>query len=90
MYITTNPGRTVLYTGVTNDLRRRLREHFQNRGNKATFAGKYYCYDLIYYEYFTDIQQAIAREKEIKNMIRDEKKELIASKNPGWHTLRIG
>ena len=90
MYITTNPGRTVLYTGVTNDLRRRLREHFQNRGNKATFAGKYYCYDLIYYEYFTDIQQAIARDKEIKNMIRDEKKELIASKNPGWHTLRIG
>ncbi|MDZ7291701.1 MAG: GIY-YIG nuclease family protein [candidate division KSB1 bacterium] len=89
VYLTTNPGRTVIYTGVTNDLKRRLLEHYQNRGNKTSFAGKYYCYDLIYYEYFPDIRQAIAREKEIKNMTRRKKEELIATKNPKWNTLRI-
>ena len=40
VYITTNPGRTVLYTGVTNDLEVRLRQHYENRGNKKTFAGR--------------------------------------------------
>ena len=46
VYITTNPHKTVLYTGLTNDLRRRIIEHFNNRGNKNLFAGKYYCYYL--------------------------------------------
>ncbi len=89
VYITTNPGRTVLYTGVTNDSKRRLWQHYQNRGNKVTFAGRYYCYDLVYYEYSTDILQAIAREKEIKNMTREKKNELIATMNPRWNTLRV-
>jgi putative endonuclease len=89
VYITTNPGRTVLYTGVTNDLKRRLRQHYQNRGSKTTFAGRYYCYDLIYYEWTTDIRQAIAREKEIKNMTHEKKKALIATLNPKWNTLRV-
>ncbi len=53
-----------------------------NKGNKVTFAGRYYCYKLIYYEYYPDIKQAILREKEIKNMSRIKKKELIAQKNP--------
>ena len=68
VYITKNPGKTVLYTGVTDDVNHRLQEHFENRGKITTFAGKYYCYKLIYYEYFTDIKQVITREKEIKNM----------------------
>ena len=41
VYITTNPRKTVLYTGVTNDLRVRIKQHYQNRGGKLTFAGKY-------------------------------------------------
>jgi len=65
IYIITNPERTVLYTGVTNDLSQRLIEHWVNKGQPKTFAGKYYCYNLIYYEEFRYINDAIAREKEI-------------------------
>jgi len=68
VYITTNPRKTVLYTGVTNDLKVRMRQYLENRGNKKTFAGKYYCHKLIYYEHYFDINQAIVREKEIKDM----------------------
>ncbi len=89
VYITTNPGRTVLYTGVTNVLKRRLLEHYRNRGKKSSFAGKYYCYDLIYYEHFGDAGQAIAREKDIKSMSRTMKEDLVASMNPKKNTLRI-
>ena len=89
VYITTNPGKTVLYIGVTNELNRRLQEHFENRGKKTNFAGKYYCYKLIHYEHFTDIRQAITREKEIKNMSRLKKEYLIANKNPKWNFLVI-
>ena len=44
VYITTNPRKTVLYTGVTNNLMKREIEHFENRGNCQNFAGRYYCY----------------------------------------------
>lgn len=84
VYITTNPGKKVLYTGVTNNLEIRLNQHYQNRGKKETFAGKYYCYKLIYYERFSDISQAIEREKEIKELSRAKKEELIQSMNPAW------
>ncbi len=89
VYITTNPGKTVLYIGVTNDLKRRLLEHYQNKGNKKSFAGKYYCYKLIYFEFYGDIDQAIAREKEIKDLSRKKKEELISTKNPKWDFLII-
>jgi putative endonuclease len=89
VYITTNPGKTVLYVGVTNDLRQRIMEHEANRGNNRTFAGKYFCYKLIYYEHFFDIRYAILREKEIKNMTRKKKEELIATMNPHWNLLSI-
>jgi putative endonuclease len=82
VYITTNPRRTVFYTGVTNDLQRRVNEHQSNKGNSSTFAGKYYCYELIYYEIYNDIVQAINREKEIKNLSREDKLELIRNTNP--------
>ena len=84
VYITSNPGKTVLYTGVTNDLGNRIFQHFENRGKKKTFAGRYYCYKLIYFEDFHDMNQAIEREKEIKNMIREQKERLIAEQNPRW------
>jgi len=88
VYITTNPKRTVLYTGVTNDLVRRLAEHLENNEEwKSTFAGKYFCYNLIYYEQYPDIRAAIDREKQIKGWTRDKKEALINEVNPGWRFL---
>ena len=89
VYITTNPGKTVLYTGVTNDLSRRLLEHYNNRGSKKNFAAKYYCYKLLNYENFTEINQAIYREKDIKNLSRKKKEELIGNNNPKWNFLVV-
>lgn len=84
IYIITNPNRTTLYIGVTNNLARRLVEHYANKGTTNSFAGKYYCYRLIYCEHFKYINTAIAREKELKKWNRKRKEELIASKNPDW------
>lgn len=87
VYITTNPDKTVLYVGVTNDLGVRMCQHYENKGNKKTFAGKYYCYNLVYYEHFSHIEYAIAREKEIKKWRREKKIALIESTNPSWKFL---
>ena len=87
VYITTNLIKTVLYVGVTNDLNRRIQEHSENKGNKNSFAGKYHCHNLIYYEHFTDITFAIQREKEIKKWSRKKKNLLIDSLNPEWRFL---
>ncbi|MCY7329033.1 MAG: GIY-YIG nuclease family protein [Saprospiraceae bacterium] len=88
IYIATNPDKTVLYTGVTNDLDRRMEEHHEdNTGEQKTFAGKYFCYNLIYYEYYPHIDWAIAREKQIKGMSRKKKEALIAKFNPQWRFL---
>ena len=87
VYITTNPTKTALYIGVTNDLSRRISEHTENKGNKNTHAGKYYCYNLVYYEHFTHINHAIEREKEIKKWRREKKELLIASSNSEWRFL---
>ena len=84
VYIVTNPERTVLYTGVTNNLPQRLIEHWVSRGNSKTFAGKYYCYNLVYFEEFQYVYNAIAREKEIKGWRRDKKLLLIDTRNPDW------
>lgn len=86
-YITTNPGKTVLYTGMTNDLYTRMQEHYLNRGNKEAFAGRYYCYNLIYYERFIMADHAIEREKEIKGWTRAKKLNLIKSQNPKMNFL---
>ncbi len=87
VYILTNPKKTVLYTGVTNNLINRLHEHFAMRGKPSSFAGKYYCFNLIYYERFDQIQLAIEREKEIKGWRREKKEILIAGINPEWRIL---
>ena len=84
VYITTNPDKEVLYTGVTNNLLRRLLEHRENKGREKTFAGKYFCYNLVYYEHFTDVNIAIDREKQIKRWSRSKKVKLIESLNPSW------
>ena len=87
VYVTTNPARTVLYIGVTNNVRHRLAQHFQNRGTPETFAGKYFCYSLIYIEQYADIATAITREKELKGWTRAKKNALIATVNPNWDFL---
>jgi putative endonuclease len=84
IYVVTNPDKKVLYIGVTNNPEARLGEHYFNRGNSKTFAGKYYCYNLIYYEEFKYIKEAIAREKELKQWSRLKKETLIRTKNPEW------
>jgi putative endonuclease len=82
VYIVTNKNRTVLYTGVTNSLKDRIMEHYLNRGNVKTFAGKYNAHNLIYYESFDHIMGAIWREKEIKGWSRKKKMALINTLNP--------
>lgn len=87
VYIITNPGKTVLYTGVTNDLQTRLQQHYLNRGEKKTFAGRYHCYKLVYYERFDRPDYAIDREKQIKGWTRAKKLTLIRELNPGMKFL---
>jgi putative endonuclease len=89
-YIVTNAERTVMYTGVTNNLAQRLKEHYDNRGEEKTFAGRYYCYNLVYYEHTIYINNAILREKEIKDMSREKKMAMITAVNPRWKFLNIG
>ena len=69
-----------LYTGVTNDLVRRVGEHKEGKG--SFFTAKYKCHKLVYYEDFGLLDQAILREKEIKNMTRADKEKLIDTINP--------
>ena len=87
VYITTNSAKAVLYIGVTGNLARRLAQHYDNRGNNETFAGRYFCYHLLYAEQFADIKAAIAREKELKGWTRAKKDALIATVNPEWDFL---
>ncbi|BFM44126.1 GIY-YIG nuclease family protein [Flavobacterium sp. CFS9] len=83
VYIITNKSKTVFYTGVTNNLRVRLSQHKENNANeKKTFASKYNVTYLLYYEKFTWIQEAIAREKVVKDWRREKKIELIKTINP--------
>ena len=84
VYIMTNRSKT-LYTGVTNDLMRRVYEH----KNKLVegFTKKYNITRLVYFEETSDVQSAIAREKQIKGWLRAKKVALIESKNRGWKDL---
>ena len=82
VYITTNFNRTTYYVRVTNNLANRLNQHFENSGNPKTFAGRYYCYHLVYYEYFYLPAHAIEREKQLKNWSRTKKEALIKTTNP--------
>lgn len=83
VYLLTNKNKTVLYTGVTNDLKRRLWEH-SNHQNKNSFTARYNCHFLVYYEEHNNINKAIEREKEIKGWKRFKKVDLISNFNPEW------
>ncbi|NVM02391.1 MAG: GIY-YIG nuclease family protein [Candidatus Helarchaeota archaeon] len=85
VYIMTNKNNTVLYTGVANDLKRRVYEHKEKLING--FTKRYNIIKLIYYEVFEDVNYAIAREKQIKNGSRRKKIVLINSINKEWKDL---
>lgn len=87
VYITTNFSKTVLYTGITNSLYRRMREHYANKGTNNSFTGKFYAYNLLYVEQYRYPTTAIAREKAIKRLTRARKEELINDFNPEWKLL---
>lgn len=78
-----------MYVGVTNNVERRMNEHYENRGNRQTFTGRYYCYNLVYDESHRYINNAIEREKEIKLLTRVKKEELIKEFNPRWAFLKV-
>src|SRR4051812_32875445 len=83
IYILTNKAKSVFYTGVTNNLKKRLQEHKENiLSENKSFASKYKVEFLLYYEKFTWIHEAISREKEIKGWTRDKKLLLIKRMNP--------
>ncbi len=85
IYILTNKNNTVLYTGVTSDLEKRIIEHI-NKTFKG-FTQKYNVDKLVYFEEYGDIRDAIAREKQIKAGSRKKKEDLINSINPEWNDL---
>lgn len=89
VYILTNTAKTVLYIGFTENLERRLLEHIENSGTNNSFAGKYYCTDLIYYEVYQYFNEAIAREKQLKKWGRKKKEWLINKTNPNWTSLNL-
>lgn len=81
IYILTNFTKPVLYTGITNNLPQRIIEHYLSKGNQKSFTGKYNVFYLLYYEDFKYVNDAIAREKEIKGWSRAKKLALIQSMN---------
>ena len=85
VYILSNTYRTMFYVGVTANLKKRLVEHHKETASK--FTKKYNLKDLIYFEEFTDINQAIAREKQLKNWHKEWKLNLIKTVNATLKTL---
>jgi putative endonuclease len=88
VYILTNKNNTTLYTGVTNDLKRRVYEHKEKL--IEGFTKKFNLSKLVYYEVSDSIVSAIEREKQIKNYSREKKLELVQSKNESWKYLYEG
>lgn len=80
VYMMQSANGRALYTGVTNDLIRRVGEHKEGRG--SLFTAKYKCHKLVYFEEFGLIDRAIVREKQIKSLSRFDKEKLIDSINP--------
>ncbi len=85
VYILTNSSRHVMYVGVTNDLERRGAEHGDGRG--GSFTRKYRLNTLVHIEEFQFVDEAIAREKEIKGWRRSKKDALVEASNPTWADL---
>jgi putative endonuclease len=89
VYILTNKIHTVLYTGVTKNLKRRVLEHRTAQNPKA-FTARYNCFKLVYFEFYPRVEEAIHREKQLKKYHRAWKEELIGEENPEWEDLFDG
>lgn len=85
VYILTNVKRNVMYVGVTNDLGRRIAEHREGQGD--SFTRRYRVNTLVYAEEYQQIEEAIAREKQIKDWRRSKKNALVEAANPSWADL---
>ena len=85
VYLLTNKRNKVIYTGLTNDLKKRIYEHKEKLSNG--FTKKYNVEKLVYFEIFEDVYYAISREKQIKSWKRKSKLELIKKSNPLWRDL---
>ena len=86
IYIITNKTHTTLYVGVTSDLYARLIEHREKK-YPTSFSARYKLTKLVYYELFHSIEEAIAREKQLKGGSRKKKLDLIRTMNPQWKDL---
>jgi putative endonuclease len=86
VYIVTNNTRSTLYIGVTSDLRIRVWQHRAGE-RRGSFAQRYHCAHLVYFEHYREVRDAIAREKQLKGWRRSKKKTLIATLNPRWEDL---
>lgn len=87
VYLLTNKNKSVLYTGVTNNLKERLHFHKNPLPFSKSFTKRYNCHHLLYFEHFQNIDQAIKREKEVKGWSRLKKEKLIEGANPNWDFL---
>ncbi len=83
VYILTNKRNGTLYTGITNDIEKRIQEH-KNKVNPLSFSSQYHTTNLVWYESFPGSITAIAREKQIKGWRREWKIKLIEESNPQW------
>ena len=88
VYILTNKTDSVMYVGVTNDLHRRLCEH-KNREIEG-FTQKYNVHKLVHFEEYSNVNDAIAREKQLKHWKRTKKNHLVETTNPNWNDLGEG
>ena len=86
VYILANKFNTVIYTGITKDLLRRVYEH-RNHMDPKSFTAKYDVTRLVFYETTTDVRAAIEREKQIKSWSRAKKNRLVETMNPRWQDL---
>ena len=86
VYILSNATNVTLYTGVTNNLIRRVYEH-KNDADPSSFTARYRVHKLVYFQQFSDAYTAISREKQIKSWRRSRKNQLIAAQNPAWQDL---
>jgi putative endonuclease len=88
IYILTNISNSVLYTGVTSDLKERISQH-KSKKHPDSFSAKYNISKLVYYERFDSIGEAIKREKQVKGGSRKKKVDLITRMNPEWGDLSL-
>lgn len=86
VYMLSNQTNTVLYTGITNDLIRRVWEH-KHETNAEGFTARYHVHRLVHYEETADVYSALTREKQIKSWNRKRKNKLIETTNPHWDDL---